>query len=372
MKEKYQNKPFTKIQMERFLIYMFNKIPKRYIKSLLKILITKNFDFYVLCNKMIFHEKWPLYIARFNETSIIETIDRAKIRFPTAEFYVLSDIGRSDLPINLGQLRLRYINDLNVVKKSQTQKVFICLFENDEDLLKNLRQIKNVDNASYFTPRSFIPTSRYFHRNKIAKKVLKSEVENKIFGTFDLADLDNLIQTIDLTRNIEGDYVEIGVYRGRSAHLVLNYMKYADIGKKCYFLDFFEGFTYKEAINSQDATWKDRFGGITFSRVKHYLSNFDNAKTLKLNIISDSLPEEIIKVAVCNIDVNLYEATLAALQKISPLIVKGGILVVEDQGHTPLNAGAYLAMKYFLNSNIGQNFLPIHMASGQAFLINMQ
>jgi hypothetical protein len=44
-------------------------------------------------------------------------------------------------------------------------------------------------------------------------------------------------------------------------------------------------------------------------------------------------------------------------------------MICEDQGHTPFLAGAYLAIRDFLDSVAGKEFVPIHMASGQMFLI---
>jgi len=66
------------------------------------------------------------------------------------------------------------------------------------------------------------------------------------------------------------------------------------------------------------------------------------------NICKDDLPKEIEKIAVANIDVDMYEPTLVALNKVSDLVVKGGVVIVEDATSTPCLYGAYLAMEEFL------------------------
>lgn len=65
----------------------------------------------------------------------------------------------------------------------------------------------------------------------------------------------------------------------------------------------------------------------------------------------------------------MYEAVLFALFKIAPKIVTGGIMIVEDPGHTPALIGARVALEKFLYSNEGKLFTPIYMESGQFFLI---
>ena len=91
----------------------------------------------------------------------------------------------------------------------------------------------------------------------------------------------------------------------------------------------------------------------------------------KNNIISDPLPARAVKlgIAVANLDVDLYEAVYAGLHKLAPHMVQHGILVVEDPGHTPLLIGAKLALEKFLDEDVGKQFIPLVMDSGQSFLI---
>jgi hypothetical protein len=105
--------------------------------------------------------------------------------------------------------------------------------------------------------------------------------------------------------------------------------------------------------------------------VEKRLQAFDNKELIRTNIVESPVPDRISRVALCNIDVDLYEAVLASLRKFAPLVVKGGIMIVEDQGHTPYMGGAYLALDEFLRSDMGRGFLPIQMGSGQAFLVRI-
>jgi len=232
-----------------------------------------------------------------------------------------------------------------------------------------LKEIVERNNTFYFTPQKYYPTARYFHRNDIAREVLISEQKINM-PKFEVADFENIIQAIDITRKIQGDYVEIGVYQGRSAHMALHYMREKKIRRKSYFIDIFEGFTYNAAIKSADALWAHTHTDYNYDTVKDFLSEFDAYEILIHNIITDELPDQIKSIAVCNIDVDLYEAISASLLKVAPLINTGGIIILEDQGHTPALAGAYLAtQEFFEKEEIAHSFIPVHMTSGQMFLI---
>jgi hypothetical protein len=79
------------------------------------------------------------------------------------------------------------------------------------------------------------------------------------------------------------------------------------------------------------------------------------------------LPREIKGIVICNIDVDMYESTKSALEKVKNKIVEGGIIIIEDYGHTPCLAGANMAVREFMRRN--KQFRGIYMQSGQMFLI---
>jgi hypothetical protein len=246
--------------------------------------------------------------------------------------------------------------------------VFICAFESDEKLIGVLGKIKKLPMPYFFTPSSYYPTARYFHRNDIAREILIAEQAINL-PKFEVADFENIIQALDITADVPGDYVEIGVYQGRSAHLALHYMQEKGIRRRAHLVDLFEGFSYEGAAQSADAAWMGSHMDTNIQAVQELLGEFDSHQICKLNIITDDLPSEIGPIAVCNIDVDMYDAVLAGLNKVAPRMAPAGIIIVEDQGHTPALAGAYLAVVEFLESSAARDFVPVHMASGQLFLI---
>lgn len=102
--------------------------------------------------------------------------------------------------------------------------------------------------------------------------------------------------------------------------------------------------------------------------VRKRVKEGQNINIVKSNIITDNLPDEIEHVAVCNIDVDLYEAVQYALYKVKDRVVKGGVIIAEDYGHTPELLGAQLAIDEFYEENEDEWF-KIVCTSGQCLLI---
>lgn len=89
------------------------------------------------------------------------------------------------------------------------------------------------------------------------------------------------------------------------------------------------------------------------------------------NICIDALPAEIDRISVANIDVDMYEPTLAALHKVADLIEAGGLIIAEDATSTPGLYVALMAMDEFLVSENGQRFCKL-FKGGQYFLIKVR
>jgi len=174
---------------------------------------------------------------------------------------------------------------------------------------------------------------------------------------------ENICEALEITKNVEGDYLEIGVYEGGSALTALNYLNQINLKKKTYLLDTFEGFNYKDSENSSDVIWhKSHFidnEEKTKVFLKEILKDFSNYELITNNICKDDLPEKIKSISLAHIDVDLYEATLEAIKKVSRRLSKNGIIMCEDPVNTPVLYGALYAMENFLKSEEGKGFIKI-------------
>lgn len=222
--------------------------------------------------------------------------------------------------------------------------------------------------GSNFTGRNVdLNATPYFRIDETVKKVLEEEAYYN-GNYFEPNDFGNIFQAIRMTESLNGCYVEIGTYRGDSARAALSFMEKSGIVKKAFFLDTYEGFMYEEAKNSSDCIWADTHEDTSISFVDNRLKEFLNYKLIKTNIITDELSEEIEDIAVCNIDVDMYEAVAAALEKVWKKIIPGGIIIAEDFGHTPYLYGAQYAVLEFMSAH-KDKFYGMYLQSGQYYMI---
>ena len=325
-----------------------------------------------------------LFLPRFDCETILEQVYSIKDKFPSHKIVLIGD----------NYLKLfgddyHKLSAFNLINCSEEQPsiidnydqettIFIYACDSDDIGLPFIRKI--VDLGAKFYPLSAGKPASYVNNNHIARDVLEKEwfdQENEGFAKFytGVYDFVNIIQAIDLTRELNGDFLEIGCFRGSSGRVAVHYMNQIQLPRKCYFLDVFEGFTYEAANQSSDLYWKGTHQtegiDIVASRLKQYELPQIGLKVdvIKNNIIDDSFPSEIGNIAVANIDVDLYEAVKVALFKVAPKIIPGGIMITEDPGHTPRLIGARLALEEFLNSEVSKSFTPIYMESGQWFFV---
>jgi hypothetical protein len=309
---------------------------------------------------------------RFSSHDVRAMVKDAKRRFKGASLFILSDVSVRGVSGSVPVL-----SDPSMARLERGDNVFIVAFQSDEKLIQVLGLLQSLrrnterseDVCIHWLPVGVaFPPSSYFNQNDTAYEVLCEE-RSMWHGKFDLLDFEGLIQAAEITRKVEGDYVEIGVYKGDSAHCLLSYMRRAKIYRKCWLLDTYEGFDYEKAKASGDKVWQGSHRDTSIAAVKAFLSDFENAHCLKSNIICDELPESTAHIALCNIDVDMYEAVLAAVIKVSARMVKNGIIILEDPGHTPLLAGARLALSEFMQMPESLGLTPVYLSSGQTFLI---
>jgi hypothetical protein len=306
-----------------------------------------------------------LDLERCTKADVVRAVKLARVNHPAALIYVLSDFFE---PKIAGTLQINAIEAL----QGETRSCAVILACNsDERALQAVNFVKGRKNCYYYGADRNAPTARFFHRNELARRVLKDAVSAGL-PKFDLPDFESLLQAIEATRPVPGDYVEIGVYKGSSAYVALDYMDRAKVDRRAYFLDTFSGFDYDASTMSADGAWRNTHTDASWEAARNLLSRFRTPhEVITANIITEALPTTIQQIALCNIDVDIYEAIIAALSKVAPLVPPGGIIVTEDQGHTPLLIGAYAAVTDFLQSAGGRPFVPVQLLSGQMFLIRV-
>ena len=263
--------------------------------------------------------------------------------------------------------------------------LFFIAIQQEDIGIKEIENIKK--NSGYYqiahfnennTLKDFYQSTSYRFINSNCLNAIKNTLKknSRISHIYSarLNTHENICEGLDLTKNVEGDYVEIGVYKGGSALTALNYLKITKQEKKSYFLDTYEGFNYEDAKNSSDVNWANtHFISKDIQLfIKETLKEFDKYELIKSNIIEDNLPEKIRKISLANIDVDLEEATYSAIVKVSEKLSLHGIIMCEDPVHTPYLYGAKYAMEKFLNSEEGKNKYLKIFKKNHYFLIKIK
>jgi hypothetical protein len=299
----------------------------------------------------------------------------APASFPGKKTYILTD--RLKLKMFEKELGPLIVSLDGFSDKDISNSVFYIFFNFDCEALPLLKRIK--ENGGIFIPPVLTGKIQYHAANKWAfDAVCLTEMKRERISHVNLDIWNNICEAIDITKNLEGDYLEIGVYRGGSALVAMNCIELmqqdnAIKERKMFLLDTFDGFNYEEAQTSCDQIWKNthKLFGVD-ETMDHIHETFkDNTVPyilLENNICKDNLPDDVKKIVVANIDVDMYEPTIDALNKVSDYVVSGGIIICEDAASTPGLYGSYLAMEEFLSSEKGKAYIKVFKGS-QYFLI---
>lgn len=318
---------------------------------------------------------------RFDETTLFENLvhrtrDLGPENFEGREKFIVSDL---DIPLNAQQRIGRVVRSLDGISDAQIANgVFYVVFQCDSDALPVVRKIHQ--HGGTFVPHLSFTKTQYRFVNRLAyNAMLKTWEKGDRISHLDPSVHENICEALDMVTGVVGDYVEIGVYLGGSALTALNFLDELRLAKpdmpsrKAWLLDTFDGFNYAEAQKSADAIWADThqlFGrDETIAYVDETLSGAATSfELIASNICAEELPNGIAQIAVANVDVDMYEPTIAALNKVADLIQPGGVILAEDPTCTPGLYGGLLAMDEFLQSEKGKSFVKI-FKGGHYFLI---
>ena len=223
----------------------------------------------------------------------------------------------------------------------------------------------------------YTQTTSYRFTNSKCLQSLKHTYKNKNkishFNKNRVITHENLCEGLELTKNIDGDYVEIGVYKGGSALTALKYIHLTNQKRYSYLIDTYEGFNYEASKKSSDVIWENThfISPDVQDNIKDTLKDFKNFELIKADIVKDKLPDKIKKISLANIDVDLEEATYSALVEVSKKLSLYGIIMCEDPVHLPITVGSKYALEKFLKSNEGNSYLKI-FKKNHYFLIKIK
>lgn len=163
------------------------------------------------------------------------------------------------------------------------------------------------------------------------------------FGGFHMETMLHTINSVEyiINNNIEGDFIEIGVYKGIMIIAILAKLLQLKITtKKIHLYDTFSGMTEpsNKDINPYNVYAKD---------IMHEIRCYSTLEDVKKNIDMLSYPKENIqfhvgdirkcniseipeKIAFLRLDTDFYDSTLFELENFEPNVLKGGVVTLDD------------------------------------------
>lgn len=181
-----------------------------------------------------------------------------------------------------------------------------------------------------------------------------------------IASLCNAVNYL-VKNNIQGDFVECGVWRGGSTMAAIDTLIEAgDTKRDIYLYDTFEGmsepteldkvFTGTGADELMNSSQKEDPTSVwCYSALEEVQANVGTLKYPKQLIhyvkgkVEDSIPQTLPgKIALLRLDTDWYESTKHELEHLYPLLVPGGVIIIDDYGHWE---GARKAVDEYIEGN---------------------
>lgn len=183
--------------------------------------------------------------------------------------------------------------------------------------------------------------------------------------TFSLVSPDRLWLLYQLAQNsrlLEGVFVECGVYKGGTAHLLAR-LAAESSGINLHLFDTFEGMpTTNEEVD------KHREGDFRDTSVKIVRENIGDYRNVHFHpgFIPDSFVElNIPAVSFLHVDLDIYDSIKDTLEYFYDRVVPGGVIIFDDYGFESCY-GARLAVDDFFVNKVET---PLILSTGQALVM---
>ena len=106
--------------------------------------------------------------------------------------------------------KIKSINDIDIEKIKES--LFFIYFETDDQYIPHIDKI--IKNNGKLIIHKNYSKYNYFHSNKNCKLALLDTINTPCPSHYNEVIHQNICQALEQTKHLQGDYVEIGVYRG--------------------------------------------------------------------------------------------------------------------------------------------------------------
>jgi O-methyltransferase len=177
-----------------------------------------------------------------------------------------------------------------------------------------------------------------------------------------------LWQLVKQSTHIEGDILEVGVYRGGTGCIMARAAEHRAPAKHVFLCDTYAGIV---KAGPQDTVFKG--GELTDTSVDLVKDLVARLALPNVAILQGIFPDDTAaavsdrQFSFCHIDVDVYQSAREVLDWVWPRLSFGGIIVFDDYGFSTCAGVTKL-----VNERIGQmNATTIHNLNGHAIMIKM-
>lgn len=164
--------------------------------------------------------------------------------------------------------------------------------------------------------------------------------------------------------NVDGDFVECGVFKGFCSEVILKYLDFQDVPRLAYLYDTFEGLPEKTSTAQERRSWDyTKYDPeAIYAGVREKFSKYKNVNIVR-GIVPDSFEEAVPeRIAFLHIDMNSVKAEMLALDYLFDKVTPGGFIVFDDFGWT-CNVNQMSAELAFMNER-GHHVLELPTGQG--------
>ncbi len=237
------------------------------------------------------------------------------------------------------------------------EEVFVLIFTLSSNIYQTISkklQERGFIINKHFSDYSFIIKDQFASEMRQYGIELKDEwysVVKSLFSNLTIPNHSSLLGTwliyglLFKSKNISGDIVELGVYKGGNAFCSALFINLMGDKRKQILVDSFEGFG--KLSEHDPVEHKNLFKDVSYEEVSNYFSDFNNTQILKGHIpkILNSLHNK--NYSFVYYDCDLYEPTLDSLNYFFPKISEGGFFLIDDYCVTKDFLGVQKAVKQF-------------------------
>ncbi len=160
-------------------------------------------------------------------------------------------------------------------------------------------------------------------------------------------------------RDVPGDYVELGVFKGHTTLFCAEYLDFQTWPRRWWLYDTFEGIPDDQV----DPGWaeinrKTYAGTFSYDEVKASFAHIGNVDVIKgrvPEILQERCPDRI---AFIHLDLNNATAEIAALDALYDRLSPGGVIVLDDYGWSSAHAQFIAETRWFAARDLPLLSLP--------------